>query len=194
MERADFIGPSAIILTPTDNDAQGVDQDKSESIIVLNGGVYPEFRIQLKDGFETANLGGGTGILDDSVVGRSGGNRMPGSAVTVTENGRLLVEGIDYAFSYDSTTDQIVLKPLAGVWRNDRVYDISLNNRDRFVIDASTGTLLAMAICSVYEIAWVERSYLNTIADIGSRSLKALSFKFLSLGVVQVELLTAIVS
>jgi len=142
LERADFIGPSAIILTPTDNDAQGVDQDKSESIIVLNGGVYPEFRIQLKDGFETANLGGGTGILDDSVVGRSGGNRMPGSAVTVTENGRLLVEGIDYAFSYDSTTDQIVLKPLAGVWRNDRVYDISLNNRDRFVIDASTGDIV----------------------------------------------------
>ena len=143
LERADFIGPSAIILNPTDNDAQGVDQDKTESIIVLNGGVYPEFRIQLKDGFETANLGGGTGILDDSVVGRSGGNRMPGSAVTVTENGRLLVEGVDYAFSYDSTTDQIVLKPLAGVWRNDRVYDISLNNRDRFVIDASTGDIVS---------------------------------------------------
>ncbi|XZE21482.1 tandem-95 repeat protein [Pirellulaceae bacterium SH449] len=142
-ERADFIGPTAIILNPKDNDAQGVDQDATESIIVLNSGVYPEFRIQLRDGFETANLGGGTGILDDSVVGRSGGNRMPGSAVTITENGRLLVEGIDYAFSYDSTTDQIVLRPLAGVWRNDRVYDISLNNRDRFVIDASTGDIVS---------------------------------------------------
>lgn len=139
IDRADFVGPSAISLNPIDNDAQNVDIDKTESVMQLTGGVYPEFRIQLKDGFESANLGGGTGINDDSVTGRSGGNRLPGSVVTITENGRLLVEGIDYAFSYNTTTNEIVLKPLAGVWKNDRVYDISINNKDRFVINAPSG-------------------------------------------------------
>jgi|GEM_PF-1219467 len=139
VDRADFIGPSAISLIPIDNDAQKVDIDSTESVIQLTSGIYPEFRIQLKDGFETANLGGGTGINDDSVVGRTGGNRLPGSVVTITENGRLLIEGVDYAFSYNTTTNEIVLKPLAGVWKNDRVYDININNKDRFVVDAAAG-------------------------------------------------------
>jgi hypothetical protein len=139
VDRADFVGPTAVSLIPIDNDAQQVDSDKTESVIQLTGGVYPEFRIQLKDGFETANLGGGTGINDDSVVGRTGGNRLPGSVVTITENGRLLVEGIDYAFSYNTTTNEIVLKPLAGVWRNQRVYDININNKDRFVVNTVSG-------------------------------------------------------
>lgn len=139
LDRADFVGPSAVTIDPVDNDAQNVDSDKNTSVIKLEGGVYPEFRIQLKDGFETSNLQAGTGIDDDSVVGRDGGNRLPGSVVTITENGRLLVEGIDYVFSYDTTTNEIVLKPLAGIWKNDRVYDISLNNKDRFVVDAPAG-------------------------------------------------------
>ncbi|MFM8216887.1 MAG: hypothetical protein ACKN82_19920, partial [Pirellula sp.] len=139
VDRADFIGPTAVSLVPIDNDAQQVDSDKTESVIQLTGGVYPEFRIQLKDGFETGNIGGGTGINDDSVVGRTGGNRLPGSVVTITENGRLLVEGIDYAFSYNTTTNEIVLKPLAGVWRNNKVYDININNKDRFVVNAVAG-------------------------------------------------------
>jgi hypothetical protein len=139
IDRADFVGPSAISVNPVDNDAQNVDIDKTESVMQLTGGVYPEFRIQLKDGFEAANLGGGTGIDDDSVTGRTGGNRLPGSVVTITENGKLLLEGIDYVFSYNTTTNEIVLKPLAGVWKNNRVYDISINNKDRFVINAPAG-------------------------------------------------------
>ncbi|XZE46976.1 tandem-95 repeat protein [Pirellulaceae bacterium SH467] len=142
LDRADFVGPTAVALTPIDNDAQGIDIDNTLSVMRLEDGVYREFRIQLKDGFETANLQAGTGINDDSVIGREGGNRLPGSVITLTENGRLLVEGIDYAFAYNSTTNEIVLKPLAGIWRNDRVYDISLNNKDRFVIDASSGDIV----------------------------------------------------
>ena len=139
IDRADFVGPTAISLNPVDNDAQGVDIDTTISVVRLTSGVYPEFRIQLKDGFETGNLQAGTGIDDNSVTGRDGGNRLPGSVVTITENGRLLVEGIDYAFSYNTGTNEIVLKPLAGIWKNDRVYDITLNNKDRFVIDAPAG-------------------------------------------------------
>jgi hypothetical protein len=139
IDRADFVGPSAIAVNPVDNDAKRVDIDPTESVIELTSGVYPEFRIQLQDGFETANLGGGTGIDDSSVVGRDGVNRTAGAVVTITENNRLLVEGIDYVFSYNTTTNEIVLKPLAGVWKNDRVYDITINNKDRFVINAVSG-------------------------------------------------------
>jgi hypothetical protein len=142
IDRADFFGPSAIAVNPVDNDARRVDVDPTESVIELTSGVYPEFRIQLQDGFETANLGGGTGIDDSSVVGRSAANRAAGAVVTITENNRLLVEGVDYVFSYNTTTNEIVLKPLAGVWKNDRVYDITINNKDRFVIDAVAGDKL----------------------------------------------------
>ena len=139
IDRADFVGPSAIAVNPVDNDARRVDADPTSSVIELTSGVYPEFRIQLQDGFESANLGGGTGIDDSSVVGRATEYRTAGAVVTITENNRLLVEGIDYVFSYNTTTNEIVLKPLAGVWKNDRVYDITINNKDRFVIDAAAG-------------------------------------------------------
>lgn len=138
-DRSDFVGPTALTINPIDNDAQRVDIDATASVLRLTSGVYPEFRIQLKDGFESSNLQAGTGIDDDSVVGRDGGNRLPGSVLTITENGRLLTEGIDYVFSYNRTTNEIILKPLAGIWKNERVYDITLNNKDRFVIDAAAG-------------------------------------------------------
>ncbi len=36
-----------------------------------------------------------------------------------------------------------MLTPLAGVWRNDRVYDIKINNRNRFVLQAPSGDQVA---------------------------------------------------
>jgi large repetitive protein len=132
LERADFNGPTAVSLAPLDNDALNVDRDKAVSIIELTDGVYPEFRIQLVDGI-------GTGIDDATVTGSTTTLRLPGSAVTVFENGRLLSEGFDYRFSFDSTTNEVVLTPLAGIWKNDRVYEISINNQDRFVLYAPAG-------------------------------------------------------
>ena len=51
----------------------------------------------------------------------------------------MLREGIDYSFAYNATRDEIILTPLAGVWKNDSVYEISINNKDRFVITAPAG-------------------------------------------------------
>ena len=68
LDRADFIGPAAILLDPIDNDALGIDEDGSDSVVELNTGVYPEFRIQLADGNEPANPLLGIGINDDTVV------------------------------------------------------------------------------------------------------------------------------
>lgn len=140
LDRADFVGPSAQASRPLDNDSSNVDSDKTTSVIQLTTGVYPEFRIQLVDGFEAADPFPGIGIDDATVVGPDvPGVRRPGAAITLFENGRLLTEGIDYRFSYDQTTNEIILTPLAGVWQNDRVYEIGINNKDRFVLTAPSG-------------------------------------------------------
>jgi len=139
-DRADFIGPAAILLRPIDNDALGVDRDPSNSVVQLVSGVYPEFRIQLKDGNEPANPLFGLGVDDSSVTGTVIPDlRALGANVVVTENGRMLTEGIDYRFAYNETRDEIILTPLAGVWQNEKVYEITVNNRDRFVVSAPAG-------------------------------------------------------
>ena len=144
LDRADFVGPSAQAAEPLDNDSGGVDTDKSVSVIQLSGGVYPEFRIQLVDGFETADPFPGIGIDDSTVVGPEiPGVRLTGAAITLFENGRVLREGIDYRFSYDSTTNEVILTPLAGVWKNDRVYEVAVNNKNRFVLTAPAGDQVA---------------------------------------------------
>ncbi|MDX1924959.1 MAG: DVUA0089 family protein [Pirellulaceae bacterium] len=144
LDRADFVGPSAQTSKPLDNDSGGVDTDKSVSVIQLSGGVYPEFRIQLVDGFETADPFPGIGIDDSTVVGPDiPGVRLTGAAITLFENGRVLEEGIDYRFSYDSTTNEVILTPLAGVWKDGRVYEVAVNNKNRFVLTAPAGDQVA---------------------------------------------------
>ena len=143
-DRADFAGPAAMMLDPIDNDALSVDSDSSVSVIQLTEGVYPEFRIQLADGNEPTNPLKGVGIDDNTVVNSILLNkRLTGAAVVLFEDGKLLREGIDYTFAYNATRDEIILTPLAGVWKNDRVYQISLNNKDRFVIAAPSGDQVA---------------------------------------------------
>ena len=145
LDRADFTGPSVRLLRPIDNDSQAIDRDPSISYVQLPDGTYPEFRLQLSDSGDEADPFPGVGVDDDSVLGDSkfGPNlepiRLPGAVLTITEDGRTLREGIDYVFAYNPTTKEIVLTPLAGVWRNDRVYEIKLNNRDRFVVRAPSG-------------------------------------------------------
>ncbi len=136
LERADFEGPTADLADPVDNDSLGIDQDKSVSVVQLESGVYRDFRIQLSvDGV----------AVDDNTVVNSviEGLRQPGSVLVLFENGRRLLEGLDYTFDYNATSDEIVLTPLAGVWKNDVVYEMSINNRDRFAVVAPSGDQVA---------------------------------------------------
>ncbi len=134
VERADFVGPVAIIEFALDNDAAGIDVDPTTSFLRLTRGVYDEFRIRLSDLGDASDPFVGSGIDDDTVVAAAvDGLRAPGAAITVFENDRLLTEGIDYTFSYDTTKDTVTLRPLAGIWRSDRSYRVVLNNRDRIV-------------------------------------------------------------
>jgi hypothetical protein len=108
--------------------------------VQLNDGVVSEFRIQLRDSGDASDPFQGSGVDDGSVVGPARPVlRTPGSSVTLFENGRLLTEGVDYRFSYDATNNVITLRPIAGIWRQEAVYEIGLNNRDRFVVAAPAG-------------------------------------------------------
>ncbi len=136
-ELADFVGPVAIVEVPRDNDAEGIDSDPAVSFINLTGGVYNEFRVQLRDTGDASDPFAGIGIDDASVVVPAiPGVRLTGANVTLFENERLLAQDIDYTFNFDETKNIITLTPLAGVWRNDRSYRIALNNRDRTVMIA----------------------------------------------------------
>jgi hypothetical protein len=140
VERADFVGPVAVIINPFDNDSPGVDRDPNISFVQLDKGVISEFRIQLRDSGDASDPFQGSGIDDSTVVGsRVDGIREIGSVLTLFENGRLLEEGIDYRFAYDQTNNVITLRPLAGIWRQESIYEIGLNNQDRFVLTAPAG-------------------------------------------------------
>ncbi|MEO1528096.1 MAG: tandem-95 repeat protein [Planctomycetota bacterium] len=136
-ELADFVGPVAISEAPRDDDAEGLDTDPNTSFINLTEGVYDEFRIQLRDAGDASDPFTGSGIDNNTVVvAEIPGVRRSGANVTLFEDDRLLVEGIDYTFNFDETKHIITLTPLAGIWDNDRAYRIQLNNADRTVVIA----------------------------------------------------------
>lgn len=140
-EVADFIGPVAILENPQDNDALGIDTDAAVSFLRLTDGTYREFRIQLQDNGDASDPFIGTGIDDTTVtVPAIDGLRSRGANVTIFEDDRLLTEGIDYTFNYDETRNVITLRPLTGIWRDDRSYRISLNNQDRSVLVSPDAT------------------------------------------------------
>ena len=133
LDRADFQGPDAVLISPLDNDAAGVDLDPTRTVVHLGEGVYSEFVVQLVDGFGVSDAGEGVGIDD---------NTVSSPKVTITENGRLLEEGVDYLFEFSTNSNSIRLTPIRGLWNNDKVYVIRLNNRDIFVIDMPDGGMV----------------------------------------------------
>ncbi|MGI9467590.1 MAG: tandem-95 repeat protein [Rubripirellula sp.] len=142
-ELADFNGPVAIAETARDNDAEGIDQDPAISFINLEDGVYSEFRIQLRDNGDSSDPFTGIGVDDNTVVvPEISGLRESGANITLIENDRLLEEGVDYTFNYDSTRNLITLTPIAGIWQNDRSYRIEINNEDRDVLVAPSSNVI----------------------------------------------------
>ncbi len=115
VERADKEGPSAIIVTPADNDAQSLDVDPTVTQILYKsptGSGLRQFQIQLFDG-------AGTGPDPATIVS---------GALVLLENGRRLVNGVDYTFAYSSASRTILLTPTAGLWTPYAEYEIILNN------------------------------------------------------------------
>jgi VCBS repeat-containing protein len=130
LDRSDLDGPTAQITLPRDNDADRLDIDPAVTVVQRPTGVFSRFEIQLNDGR------GGTSLIDG--IGVDARTVLP-NAITVTRNGQFLLQGVDYSFSYNTTSRIIRLTPLAGIWQPDSVYVITLNNRDRYVVTAPAG-------------------------------------------------------
>ncbi len=125
-DRADFAALQAILLQPQDNDSSNVDVDRTISYVRLTSGTLDYFSILLSDG---------EGIGPDA-------STVTENSVLVTENGRLLTPRVDYTFGYNINSRTIRLTPLSGIWRNDSVYEITLNNRFSQSISFNNGTAI----------------------------------------------------
>ncbi|MFN7733663.1 MAG: tandem-95 repeat protein [Pirellula sp.] len=128
LDRVDQIGPAAFLQRPLDNDANGIDLDGSNTYVQVRTGSFDYFEVLLDERQ-------GTGpdplsVTQDNVV--------------LTENGRVLSPGVDYVFGYSFNSRTIRLTPLAGFWRQDSVYELTLINKSTLRIigpdDAATRT------------------------------------------------------
>ncbi|MEZ6150590.1 MAG: Ig-like domain-containing protein [Pirellulaceae bacterium] len=127
VDRSDFLPLNAVILQPQDNDAALLDSDRNTTTIQLTQGTLGYFSILLQDN-------NGTGPDPATVVA---------AAIGLTENGRLLTEGVDYVVGYNANSRTVRLTPQAGIWRTDSVYEITFNNLDRFELSTSAGSALS---------------------------------------------------
>ena len=133
LDRSDFVGPSAVLLNPQDNDAARRDLNPAVTIVELNNQLLRHFSIQLLDGVEPADPQDGTGADD---------NTVRGDRVSIFRDGVRLTQGLDYSFHYDATNNRIRLTPLAGLWELNHVYEIRLSNLEGFVLAAPAGDVV----------------------------------------------------
>lgn len=131
IDRVDFAGPTAVLVSPRDNDSLGVDLNPAETQVELSTGALSEFVIQLVDGVEPVDPSNGVGVDDRTVTSQQ---------VSVFRDDVLLTEGVDYRFRYDTLNNVIRLTPIAGLWDSNHVYRITLANSDQVVITAPDGT------------------------------------------------------
>lgn len=129
-DRADFVGPSVLLVQPTDNDLDGVDGNPEISVVELTGRTLSFFDIQLFDGVLPSDPG--TGATVNPATVQSG-------SILVYRDGVPLVEGQDYTFGYNATSGIIRLQPLAGIWRSESVYTIRFINTNESSIVARAG-------------------------------------------------------
>tara|TARA_R110002072_G_scaffold48407_2_gene132194 strand:- start:10807 stop:33357 length:22551 start_codon:yes stop_codon:yes gene_type:complete len=133
LDRADDRRPVALLINPFDADgveaaAQNVtmgDTDPGSSFVRLTNPqqTVEFFEIQLVDP-------SGTGPDPATITVDS---------VLLTENGRRLLPDQDFTFGYSANSRTIRLTPLAGLWRQDAVYEITMNNQSRIAFDTVSG-------------------------------------------------------
>lgn len=120
IDRADFAGPTAAVIQPPDNDPTGRDLDPAPNrLLVVGAGAALSFDIQLVDGVQPADPQFGSGVDDRTV---------DSSKFTIRRGNQVLVEGLDYIFSYDATNNIARFIPTQGIWTAGRIYEIELNN------------------------------------------------------------------
>jgi hypothetical protein len=141
-DRSDFVGPSAVAINPQDNDALNRDRNPALGTVeIINSTMY-YFDLQLLDTSSLGNQSQGTGINPTTVSSNS---------ILVYKDAQILVEGRDYRFAYNSTSNIVRLTPLAGMWESESVYQIRFINTNeslilfanpRDTVDGTTYTIL----------------------------------------------------
>ncbi len=130
-DRADFNGPTVLLVNPVDNDVDGLDGNPAEAVVELTNFTAKSFDIQLLDGLEPGDPNRGSNINDDTVTSAS---------VLLYQDGRPLVEGVNYRFGYDKSTNLIRLTPLAGIFEPSSVFEIRFVNTRQFAIATNSGS------------------------------------------------------
>lgn len=126
VERADFVGPVALLKVPADNDPLGLDQDVRETFVIFDSQLLDRFVIKFLDT-------GGIGI-DDLLVS--------GARFVLTQDGVPLQQGVDYAFVFDNNADEVLFLPAAGVWAYRKTYVLTIDNSAATGIADLAGNLL----------------------------------------------------
>jgi hypothetical protein len=117
-DRSDFVGPTARLINPQDNDTQGFDLDPAEHVVFYAAGQPPYFEVKLEDGT-------GTGVDLSTLNGSKFGvyRRRDNTEAWVQ-----LIEGVDYIFGYDTTNDVARFTPVVGLWLSGYDYQIRVAN------------------------------------------------------------------
>ena len=119
VDRADFSGPTAVLLRPADNDPGGRDLNRLPNRVLRASGALAQFAVQLVDGVQPADPAFGIGVDDRTVSG---------SQFVLLQDGVRLLENVDYFFSYDATNDIARFTAAAGIWSAGSQYTIGVDN------------------------------------------------------------------
>ncbi len=149
-DRSDFVGPAVLAISPRDNDTLGADSNPTPGVVELVSESLEYFDLQVLDTSALDFNAEGTGV-DSSTVSRN--------SLILTKNGRTLIEGRDYRFGFDSTSNIIRLTPLSGLWESGAAYQIRFINKNenliqaiepRSLIDGTTYTIIDAQLKSHY--------------------------------------------
>ncbi|NND97104.1 MAG: hypothetical protein HKN47_07240, partial [Pirellulaceae bacterium] len=124
-DRGDLAGPRVVLLSPR---APGL--GTGAGIINVLGDPPAFFEIQIIDGLAPADVTPGTGVDDRTIDSDS---------VLLLKDNVALVEGVDYRFGYNPSTNIMRLTPIAGVWEQDSTYVIRMIDASDAVIAAADG-------------------------------------------------------
>ena len=126
-DRSDFTGPAVLSLFPRDNDTLGADSNPTPGVIELVSNSLAYFDLQVLDTSALDFNAQGTGV-DSKTVTRN--------SLIIAKNGKTLIEGQDYRFGFDSTSNIIRLTPLSGLWESGAAYTIRFVNTNENLIQA----------------------------------------------------------
>lgn len=119
IDRVDFVGPSARLQVPLDNDSLGIDKNPATTVVSLDPeNVVDSFDIVFPDSSQIGGAADGTGLDPFSITENS---------LAVTRNGVALTPGVDFEIDLDATNGILRLIPTGGTWSIGSTYVITLN-------------------------------------------------------------------